>query len=440
MTRLFISLFLFILLSFVFYWTLVDRLFEPAMVEMDDEALITVARGPLHLAAERLRGADPQEQAQVMAQLQTHFGDVLRLRQLEELELLPEDVQQLKETPIFVLEHASSDGEPIAFHLFEPSSSVLSYGPILEPAGRDLLDTGLQMGWLLLATLLLIYWIARLYRKSLTLKHAADAFGRGQFATRTHLHGKGFMDTLGQTFDQMAAHIEKLLETKNQTINAVSHELRTPLARLAFALHYLREKAPEEISATINDIEEELRQLNELVEELLKYGRLDYQLSSEPQEVLPLYPWLEKVVASFQRFDTDLRLELPQVQTSPQVQLIPKFFEKAVSTLLLNAQQHRTQNSLLYVTLMDDQVWIHVADDGPGIPTHQRASALKPFVRATSEGDRGHGGWGLGLTLAQRIVQWHQGELRIGTSASGGAEISLSLPIHKAADSGKISI
>ncbi|MFO1387149.1 MAG: ATP-binding protein, partial [Chitinivorax sp.] len=69
-----------------------------------------------------------------------------------------------------------------------------------------------------------------------------------------------------------------------------------------------------------------------------------------------------------------------------------------------------------------------VDDDGPGIPEQERENVFQPFVRLDTSRDRRTGGYGLGLAIVNRIMQWHGGEVRLSQSPQGGARFELRWP------------
>lgn len=68
-------------------------------------------------------------------------------------------------------------------------------------------------------------------------------------------------------------------------------------------------------------------------------------------------------------------------------------------------------------------------DDGPGIALEQRAEILKPFVRLDPSRQKGFGGFGLGLAIVSRVMEWHQASVRIDDSRLGGACFRIQLPL-----------
>ena len=74
------------------------------------------------------------------------------------------------------------------------------------------------------------------------------------------------------------------------------------------------------------------------------------------------------------------------------------------------------------------QVIVTIADDGNGIAVDQREQILKPFIRGKTN-EQQVKGYGMGLAIVKRIVEWHHGEIMIDNSATlSGAQFTISLP------------
>ncbi|MBA4751782.1 MAG: hypothetical protein H2055_06095, partial [Sphingopyxis sp.] len=101
--------------------------------------------------------------------------------------------------------------------------------------------------------------------------------------------------------------------------------------------------------------------------------------------------------------------------------------KRALLNLLGNALRFGTE---IEVRLRsgDRRIEIEVADDGPGIPEHQREEAIQPFARLDSARARNTGGFGLGLSIVDRIARMHGGSLELGQSHLGGLAARLRLP------------
>jgi len=101
--------------------------------------------------------------------------------------------------------------------------------------------------------------------------------------------------------------------------------------------------------------------------------------------------------------------------------------ESAIFNLLLNACQAATHSThvpqvKVYLTEVDERIFITISDNGPGIPTSVRTTLFDPFVTSGKPN-----GTGLGLTLARRIAEEHGGSVRLAESNPGKTVFTLSL-------------
>ena len=103
----------------------------------------------------------------------------------------------------------------------------------------------------------------------------------------------------------------------------------------------------------------------------------------------------------------------------------------ALRNLLRNAFKYAQQNILVSAELVDEQIRIHVDDDGIGIPEEEREHVFSAFSRLDRSRDRATGGYGLGLAIARRVMELHGGTACAGSAALGGARITLSWRAHQ---------
>ena len=98
--------------------------------------------------------------------------------------------------------------------------------------------------------------------------------------------------------------------------------------------------------------------------------------------------------------------------------------EQALINLLSNAVQACQPGGRVELSAQaeDDDLWLEVADNGPGVPTEEIERILEPFYTTKQEGT------GLGLPMVIKIAQAHGGHLAIDKSSLGGALFSLMLP------------
>jgi two-component system OmpR family sensor kinase len=259
-----------------------------------------------------------------------------------------------------------------------------------------------------------------------SLSHMADEFGAGKLSVRAQLKPSDAVYPLAQRINHMAGRIEDLMESQRSLLHSVSHELRTPIARLEFALELLDAKARDpELSRRIAAMEGDLSELNNLVKELLDMSKLDSART------------LQRAPVELEALLRDCCATLPpspqQVACEPAaglgtIEADARLLARAVGNLLRNAQKYAQGRIVLSARRTPEGVEIAVDDDGPGIPAEERDRIFDPFYRLDRSRDRATGGFGLGLSIAQKAVVLHGGSLRVDTSALGGARFVIALP------------
>ena len=109
----------------------------------------------------------------------------------------------------------------------------------------------------------------------------------------------------------------------------------------------------------------------------------------------------------------------------------PRLMARALGNVLQNARRYAKQRVEVDAAINADTCRIVIDDDGPGIPEADRARIFEPFTRLDTSRNRDSGGYGLGLAIAQRIAQWHGGNIGVEDSPLGGARFVISWPVHR---------
>jgi len=277
-----------------------------------------------------------------------------------------------------------------------------------------------------LALLIPIAWWSRSHWTGLQLlSHVADEVGAGRLTARAHVKPSASIYPLAERFNHMAGQIDSLLEAQRNLLHSVSHELRTPIARLEFALELLRGAAADPaLEARIAAMEADLSELNSLVSELLGMTRLE---SGQPLQrtSVDLVAALRQCAAALPPGPCALTLDLPADLGS--VEADQRLLARAIGNLLRNAQKYGEQQIRLSAR-RGAGVTIVVEDDGPGIPEAERDKVFTPFYRLDRSRDRATGGFGLGLSIANKAIALHGGTIRIEGSPLGGARFVIALP------------
>jgi signal transduction histidine kinase len=234
---------------------------------------------------------------------------------------------------------------------------------------------------------------------------------------------------------QAEARLEQASRRKDEFLAMLSHELRNPLAPIRNAVEVIRRIAdndPQLVRAT--DItERQVRQLARLVDELLDVARI-----SQGKIVLHAAPVdLTAVVAECvetQRPFAEARRQL-LLQSLPPVAVWvdgdAARLQQVVNNLLNNACKYTPDKGRLQVSLVIEQghAVLRVRDNGMGIDPELLPRVFDLFEQGARSLDRSQGGLGVGLTLVQRLVHLHRGEVEaISEGVEQGAEFVVRLP------------
>jgi two-component system OmpR family sensor kinase len=286
---------------------------------------------------------------------------------------------------------------------------------------------------LIVAALLacLLIWLRPHWRDLERLKSTAGQLGQGNLAERTGLPASSSIGSLASVFDAMADDIEHLLNQQRDLLNAVSHELRTPLTRLDFGLALaLSEDLPEASRERLHGLVAHIRELDELVLELLSYSRLQNPAQLPERVEVVLDEFIDSVLGS-----VDDELENPEIVIDvaldcavERFSLDPRLTARALQNLLRNATRYCDKRIQVGVKVCAKGCEIWVDDDGIGIPLDQRERIFEPFYRLDRSRDRATGGFGLGLAISRRALEAQGGTLTALASPLGGARFRVWLP------------
>lgn len=237
---------------------------------------------------------------------------------------------------------------------------------------------------------------------------------------------------LGRDFDRMAARIEELLEAQQRLLRDISHELRSPLARLGVALELARQKAGPEADPPLDRIGREAERLNELIGQLLTLTRLEGAGELPAREEVDLAELVGEVARDAD-FEARARGCTVRVEACEPARVVgvPELLRRAVENVVRNAVRFTAEGTAVALSLRQSAAGgarIEVCDQGPGLPEAALAEVFRPFYRVADARDRGSGGAGLGLAIAERAVRLHGGAIRAENQPEGGLRVTIELP------------
>jgi signal transduction histidine kinase len=232
----------------------------------------------------------------------------------------------------------------------------------------------------------------------------------------------------------------KLAELQMNFVAGVSHELRTPLTVIRTAAYNLRGRVaanPAQVERYGALIQDESEKLTALVEQVLRFSSARAGHAAGERSPVAVEAVIEESIQSrrLEAPGSGITVERNIESHLPLVLADELALKHALQNLLDNAVKYAVQDSgWIGVTARKvtgakgDAVEITIADRGPGVPPDEQADIFHPFVRGRrAQQDQIHG-TGLGLNLVKRIVEAHQGEVRLESEPGRGAAFIMKIP------------
>jgi PAS domain S-box-containing protein len=256
----------------------------------------------------------------------------------------------------------------------------------------------------------------------------------------------GVVNTFFDISERLAAQ-----RTKDEFVSVVSHELRTPLTSIRGSLGLMEggvmgdlpEEAQQMVAIAISNADRLVRLINDILDaERIESGKAPMQVrDTELAELMAGTADLLSASAKEAGVTLDVR------PLNAHIRADPDRITQTLVNLIGNAIKFSGEGTTVRVDGEVEEGYVHeglarvfVRDEGPGIAEEQRSAIFDRFVMVDSAGTRAKGGSGLGLSIAQRIVEQHGGRIWIDSSGDDGTTFAFELPLarHAEANTGRL--
>lgn len=272
------------------------------------------------------------------------------------------------------------------------------------------------------------------------LSTAAARVRRGELSARADADGATEVASVAESFNSMAAEVEKVVEglrevdeLKTRFLSTVSHELRTPLTSINGYLQLLENGVVGELTREqlgyVHVAQRNGERLASLIDDLLMLSRFDaghVELASERVDVaVQLRHLLEEMEPVAGKSDSRLELHAPE---SLIVEGDARRLQQSFANLVSNAVKFNRGGGkvLISAATEDGEAVVEVTDQGVGIPPEELARIGERFFRASTTTSMP--GTGLGLAITREIVERHGGRLEIESEPGRGSRFRIRLP------------
>ena len=316
---------------------------------------------------------------------------------------------------------------------FEPPPDDISSG-FGERAGEFLLQV-LLIG----AALVIVFGMLVSRWLSAPLIHLVDgtqAIARRDLSFRVAEQGSAEMREVSNSFNRMAAALEDAETLRRSMLNDIAHELRTPLTVLEGNLRAILDDVYPLEKAEIARLYDQTRHLHRLVDDLRLLAQAEARqlpLQRSPSDLVVL---LEEVAELFSPLagEKNISLETSLPPSSVLAAVDRMRFVQTLQNLLTNALQHTPTGGVITLSLRaeEETAAITVADNGDGIASEDTSRVFDRFYRVDRNRTRDSGGVGLGLAIAQALVEAHDGKIEAASAGVGqGSTFTVRLPLAR---------
>lgn len=221
-----------------------------------------------------------------------------------------------------------------------------------------------------------------------------------------------------QAINQMQQRIQELIRHRTFMLAAISHDLRTPITRLKLRAQFLNDT--EQYEKIIDDLTE----MENMINTTLAFAREDYDNNEKSK--IDLDSLLSAICEDFKDTKQDVTYYALGQRCPLQAKALA--LKRAFTNIVQNALKYAGAAEV-FLEIKNNQYIIRIEDQGPGIPADQLEKVFEPFQRLETSRSRETGGVGLGLAVAQTIIQAHNGTIKLKSPDKKGLQVIITLPI-----------
>ena len=230
-------------------------------------------------------------------------------------------------------------------------------------------------------------------------------------------------------------------EIKNDFINNMTHELKTPIASISLAAQMLNDdsvpKSEKMMKHLIGVVTDETKRLRFLVEKVLQMSMFDRKRSSFKKKHLDLNEMVETIANSFtlrvEHTGGKIYVDVEAVDSGIYVDEV--HFQNVIFNLMDNAVKYRKPDQPIDIYLKtwndDNHLYLSVRDTGIGMKKENLKKIFEKFYRVHTGNVHDVKGFGLGLAYVKRVVDLHDGEIKVDSEYGKGTCFTIKLPVIK---------
>lgn len=314
--------------------------------------------------------------------------------------------------------------------------------PVISVIDEDFLNRINKSIWQMgLIAALVAFGVGVLLTRQITrpikaLNSGAIRLADGQLDYRVKVKTNDEIGQLANSFNSLAASLEKGEKARRQMTADIAHELKTPLTVIEGTVDGILDGVFEASPEHLNSIKDQTAMLTRLIKDLrdlslAESGQL--KLNLEPLDFAAL---LRSMVSQYQikAVEKKIKLVMDEQGLIPEIKADRLRVEQVVANLLTNAIRHTPEAGQILVSVRCEgkDILTSIADTGEGVNAGDLPHIFERFYRAGDSRARCEGGTGLGLSIVKQMVEAHGGMVWAESHAGKGTVFSFTLPAGSA--------
>ena len=266
----------------------------------------------------------------------------------------------------------------------------------------------------LIMVLISLIFLKNQTRPITNLARAAEKFGKGEEIEEFKPSGASEIRRAGYEFDKMRKRIVRHLNQRSEMLSGISHDLRTPLTRMKLQIAFIKDKD------LAGKLTEDINEMEKMLNEYLQFTKSSFQ---EKDEMFNLTELLDEISKKYIEKNITTLL-MPRIYFNGRKNLI----RRCINNLVDNATKYGNKVNI-ELNKSNNNLFIKVEDDGPGIPENEYDNVFKPFYKINKGRADSKSSVGLGLSIASDIVRSHGGNIKLEKSKMNGLAVKIFLPV-----------
>jgi len=336
------------------------------------------------------------------------------------------------------------DRDVVAYYYKETSPSMVVVSAARDELGSENLD---QLRTILIFSLLLgiviafaggYFFSTRLLSPIKRIANEVAEISAQNLARRIPTgKAKDEWHDMTLTLNQLLDRLQESFELQRRFISNASHELSTPLTAISSQLEIAlqRKRTPEEFERIIADVRQDVYRMNKLTQTLLEFAKAAGNKGGLPINLVRIDEILVEIPGIMQKQNSiyEVSLQFDQFPEDENELLIfgnSELLSSAVTNIVSNACKYSSDNkAIISFSIKEKDFYIDVSNHGEGVPPEEQEKIFEPFYRFPNS--RATAGFGLGLSLAQRIIKLHNGHIKVKSEPGKGSTFTLIFPSAK---------